>query len=317
MIYAPIVIPTLCRYEHFRNCLESLSKCTGAEKTDVFVGLDYPAKESHWNGYNKINDYLLDCKLNFKSLVVVKRDRNYGFGPNGNLKSLQRDVLINYDRVIITEDDNVFSPNFLEYINKGLDLFQDDKSVFAINGYRHDYPIKSENNTFFRQNVDFSAWGYGVWRDRWNDLPKQDFFRNNFSLKSFFSIKQKAGANRAFDYAEYFFKPYFTWQDSPLSIYVFLNKMDIIMPSKKSLVRNMGWDASGEHCIANKDLCDKHLKQEMSENNDFEFIGTGYEYYEENRKIFKDCSYARISELTFWKRFLKFIVKYLIFKIKN
>ena len=79
----------------------------------------------------------------------------------------------------------------------------------------------------------------------------------------------------------------------------------------------MGWDASGEHCIANKDLCDKLLKQEISESENFEFIGTGCEYYEDNRIIFKDCSYAEISEVTFWKRFLKFIVKYLIFKIKT
>ena len=34
MLYAPVVIPTLCRYEHFKACLESLSLCTGAENTD-------------------------------------------------------------------------------------------------------------------------------------------------------------------------------------------------------------------------------------------------------------------------------------------
>ena len=76
----------------------------------------------------------------------------------------------------------------------------------------------------------------------------------------------------------------------------------------------MGWDASGEHCIAKKDLCDKHLKQEISESENFEFIGTGNEFYEENQKVFRDYSYAKISELVFIKRFLKFIAKYLIFK---
>ena len=33
--YAPIVIPTLNRYEHFKRCLESIERCTGAEYTDV------------------------------------------------------------------------------------------------------------------------------------------------------------------------------------------------------------------------------------------------------------------------------------------
>ena len=71
-----------------------------------------------------------------------------------------------YDRWIFSEDDNVFSPNFLVYINKGLEKFKNDKSVFAFNGYRHFYNVKFKENTFFRQNIDFSAWGYGIWKDR-------------------------------------------------------------------------------------------------------------------------------------------------------
>ena len=41
---APVIIPTLCRYDHFKRLMESLNKCTWADKTDVYIGLDYPAK---------------------------------------------------------------------------------------------------------------------------------------------------------------------------------------------------------------------------------------------------------------------------------
>ena len=51
--FAPVVIPTLCRYQHFRNCLETLAQCTWAEYTEVYVGLDYPLNESHCEGYDK------------------------------------------------------------------------------------------------------------------------------------------------------------------------------------------------------------------------------------------------------------------------
>ena len=40
--YAPVIIPTLSRFEHFKRCWESLENCTGADKTEVFVALDYP-----------------------------------------------------------------------------------------------------------------------------------------------------------------------------------------------------------------------------------------------------------------------------------
>lgn len=92
---APVTIPTLCRYEHFKRCIESLSRCTLADKTEVYVALDYPAKESHWNGYNKIKDYLLSHKednLGFKKLIVIQRSRNYGLGEEGNIMTLRKEI---------------------------------------------------------------------------------------------------------------------------------------------------------------------------------------------------------------------------------
>lgn len=56
--YAPVIIPTLCRYEKFRNYIETLSKCTGADKTTVIIGLDYPLNQTHIAGYQEIKKYL-------------------------------------------------------------------------------------------------------------------------------------------------------------------------------------------------------------------------------------------------------------------
>ena len=58
MIYAPVVIPTLNRYEHLRQCLESLSNCTLAEETEVYVALDYPPLEKYVEGWQKTREYL-------------------------------------------------------------------------------------------------------------------------------------------------------------------------------------------------------------------------------------------------------------------
>lgn len=119
--YAPIVIPTLNRFEHFKKCLESLEHCTGAEKTDVYIALDYPAKPSHEEGYRKISEYLnsLESNHGFKTLNIIRREYNYGVGPHGNGKELVKMILETYDRIIFSEDDNIFSPNFIVFINKG------------------------------------------------------------------------------------------------------------------------------------------------------------------------------------------------------
>ena len=51
--YAPVMIPTLCRYEHLKRCIESLQMNSWAKYTDLYIGLDYPAKESHIDGYGR------------------------------------------------------------------------------------------------------------------------------------------------------------------------------------------------------------------------------------------------------------------------
>ena len=71
--YAPVLIPTLNRYEHFKRCLESLEKCTGAEHTEIFVALDYPPSEKYKEGWSKICKYLeeknnLICSRNYMLL---------------------------------------------------------------------------------------------------------------------------------------------------------------------------------------------------------------------------------------------------------
>lgn len=54
--FSPVLICTLNRYVHFKRCIESLSACTYADKTDLFIGLDYPLKDEHWEGYLIIKD---------------------------------------------------------------------------------------------------------------------------------------------------------------------------------------------------------------------------------------------------------------------
>lgn len=298
--FAPVIIPTLCRYDHFKQCIESLSKCTLANKTEIYVGLDYPVKEEHWDGYKKIKSYLDSVgNMGFKKLTVIEREHNYGFGPTGNFQMLVNFILSKYDRFIATEDDNVFSPNFLEFINKGLEKFKDNKNVLAICGYCHPYKIKCDDNNFFMQNVDFSAWGYGIWKDRYETL------RNKVNHKYFYKkvcnpynwyLLYKQGLNRLRDFFLYLTRRKFIpHTDDVLSIYMAIEKMNVVMPTITK-VRNEGWDGTGQNCnTKNTKLIQSHSNRIIDKNLYFEFIGNGKSYYNENRKIFREQSYAKIS----------------------
>ena len=58
MVYAPIIIVTLNRYEHLKRCIESLQKNGWAKYTELYISVDYPADESHWEGYGKVRERL-------------------------------------------------------------------------------------------------------------------------------------------------------------------------------------------------------------------------------------------------------------------
>ena len=88
--FAPVLIPTLNRYEHFKRCVESLAHCTHADKTDLFIALDYPLKDSHWKGYKKIKQYLSEIS-GFKTITIIERERN--FGAIDNFISAQKYLL--------------------------------------------------------------------------------------------------------------------------------------------------------------------------------------------------------------------------------
>jgi hypothetical protein len=307
--YAPVLIPTLCRYKHFFECIESLKNNSLSQDTTLYIALDYPLKKEHEDGYKKILSYL-PLITGFKKVIIIRRDTNYG--TTKNIKEAKKIILQNYDCFVLSEDDNVFSPNFLEYMNKGLEKFKDEKTVLAISGYRHFYNLKFKNNNFFRQNVDFSSWGYGIWKDRYDEYQNKctrKYFRYAICNPVKYIRVWKNGTNmlqrlRNYSRGE--------WDgvviDSVLSVYMAIEKKVVIMPAI-SKVRNMGWDKSGIHSLPDDPaLVQKHLSQTIDTALSFDFKGTGKEYFRENHKTYVNESYGHIS-------FIYLLIRYIYKKI--
>jgi hypothetical protein len=315
MIYAPVLITTLDRFSHFKQCLESLEKCTGADKTDVYVALDYPPTEEYRKGWSKIDEYLKFKEKNnhFSKLIIVRREYNYGLKyPNSNTSALIKSISDKTDRYILTEDDNIFAENFLEFINKGLEQFKDDPQVLAICGYRFYYPIKFLDNNFFRQGVDFNFWGCGCWIDKMNDAATYDYKKLSSKLLNPINVFKvwKTGSYRMYAFVSRTFKQRYNKHDNFFSVYMLLNNMHMIMPSK-SKVRNIGWDGSGQNCVGyQKNIEELHLSQELDSESTFDFCGTGWEAYKDNRNIIIHEDYNKGS---FWRTLFLLLYRYCSF----
>lgn len=243
LIYAPVMILTISRYEKFRKCIESLSKCTDADKTEVYIGVDYPATEEHWPGYLKIKDYLPQIS-GFKKVNVFLRDKN--LGQRNNRKDLSERIRKDYDRYISTEDDNEFAPNFLQYMNQCLEKYKDDTTVIAICGYSYqewedvgDYPY----NAYPMEG--FCAWGVGNWFVK-NDKfltyhTASQIIHNPKYVRQLFKKKMHITVHRLF------FRFEKSGSDLRRRCYCALENKKSIFPVVTK-VRNHGFDAEGGHC---------------------------------------------------------------------
>lgn len=263
MTIYPVIIATLCRYEHFRKCIESLSKCTLADQTELVIGLDYPLTESHSVGYHKIVAYL-DKISGFRKVTIFKTDTN--LGSSKNFKRLYEYAYSKYDAVIMTEDDNIFSPCFLEYMNKALNIYKSDEKVLSVSGYTAlTYYNRSVNPIIL--TYDVSAWGTGYWKHKSNVyFDKSPSYYKSIAL-SFKSMLQVYSVYpRLLSMLIYMLKNNLRWGDTEKSTYNIINKVYQLRPSQ-SLVRNIGQDGSGLHSGVDYDI----MNQEISSANHFYF----------------------------------------------
>lgn len=301
MVYAPILIPTLCRYEHLKNCVVSLSENTGAEYTDLFIALDYPLAEKHWEGYNAICKYI-DTIKGFASVNIIKRKTNYG--AIRNFMDAQDSIFEKYDRIIYTDDDCVFSPNFLEFINIGLERFKNDKSVFAINGYNNYPEVKCEENNFYFQGIMCSPYGLGIWKDRVNEFRTR--CTQMYCLKKLLNpltcYKTLRRASYTFLFLVLGILKKVTTTDNTYSLFMFFEKKKVIMPII-SKVKNMGWDGSGVNCRVDN----THSQREIDTSSTFTYTGTGQEYSEEINKLYSNGLYECMTKTEMLKILFKMI----------
>lgn len=239
--YAPVIIPTLCRYEKLKLLIQSLLKNSYAKDTELVVGLDYPPSEKYEEGHRLIREYLPSV-TGFGKVTIIEHSENKGALRN---EAFLIDYVysLGYDRCIFTEDDNEFSPNFLEYMNKGLTKYRQCPEVFSISGYN--YPIDMGN---YDKNIwasyKFSAWGCGFWKEKRLTVTKKELVRFVLKPTHFFKILFNLPV-------KLFILPVMLsrhdiYGDSCYEVYSCVNNWVSIFPTL-SKVRNWGRDGSGLH----------------------------------------------------------------------
>jgi hypothetical protein len=304
MNYAPVLVTVYNRYSHFKQCIESLSKNIGADQTDLFVAIDAPSKESDRDAISKVYEYAKAIS-GFKSVTIFMREQN--LGPRENYGLAERVILKDYDRIITSEDDNIFAIDFLDYLNRALELYKSRKDIYAVCGYNYpgNLPENYGKDVYVWQG--YNAWGSATWRDRYDmierepPLPQLRLFlrdRKNQNKLDAVAGHYKPALQRIVDSGHY-------TGDTIVCYHMIKDNRYCIFPTV-SRVRNIGHDGSGEHCGV--DITNRFHEQVISDGS--KKIILEYDIQPDNEVYKVLASYFRRSKLYPIKSIIKKIIRY-------
>ena len=293
--FAPVVIHTYTRLGHLKKTIEALSLNDLAPSTVLFIASDAPRENKDKSDVLMLREYIKSIK-GFKSVNIILRDKNFGLHLNAS--AAFDEVYKKTDRLITIEDDTIVGSGFLRYINDGLTLYTEDKNVFAICGYLYkSICITSSSDVVLLPG--FSAWGYGIWKDRFYGLPNYDDIASEFlrSPKLFMKLMLNRPdlifgvwgvANRSLVAADLAF------------LLDMIKKNKKCLFPKKSLVRNIGNDGTGENCVV-----DSSYDSQDYNHNQMLYVGSNTTAHRYPHNPF-------FSALGGWKTLIKNLAKFFV-----
>lgn len=237
---APVAVYTYTRHEHLRRTVEALRRNHLAPHTTLYVVSDGPKTPEHAIAIGRLRDYV-DGLTGFREVVRVYRETN--IGQRRSPPEAEKMILSDHGRIINMDDDNITSPNFLDFMNAGLQHFEDDPATYSISGYCPQLSMPAAGD-FFRFDWNM-AWGYGVWKrkhDRFHPLLNcyDDWLRSGLLRR-----QNRKGGLYVSDSARRDFLGQKYFPDAVLCTRMFEAGMSTIVPTV-SKVHNTGQDGSGQ-----------------------------------------------------------------------
>lgn len=242
---APVIVFGYNRPNHLQDTLFALNNCDLADETNLYIFCDGPKGEP--------TPEILKVRETVEQFCGISKFKNtkYYFSKinKGLAKSIINgvtDIINEYGKVIVLEDDLVCSSNFLIFMNQALGYYGSCKNIWSISGYTFSNKelVNLNDDVFFMGRA--SSWGWATWKDRWDtiDWEVTDYKKFQFNL-----IKRLKFARWGRDLPIMLDQQVHSNINSWAIRWVYeqskQNKLSVY--PKKSLIENRGADGSGEH----------------------------------------------------------------------
>lgn len=143
--------------------LESLKQNPLFEESEKYIFIDGPRNDQDTVLIKEVKRLALKFTDNVK---VAEKNKGLGSSIIGGVSK----VLSQHESVIVLEDDLRLMPGFLTYMNDALIKFKGNERILAVCGYSLKIKTPNGYNSSVYLGDRASSWGWGTWRDRWENV---------------------------------------------------------------------------------------------------------------------------------------------------
>lgn len=158
----PLLIIAYNRPHHLSQLLESVKACARLDECDVHIFCD-GAKCEQDEKQVAATRSVVRAWANEHDARVVERNENIGLARS--IVSAVTELCDVYGRVIVLEDDLVVSSDFIDYMLRALDRYENDERIFQISGFMFPIDVPIDADAFFIPLT--TTWGWATWSSAW------------------------------------------------------------------------------------------------------------------------------------------------------
>ncbi len=246
MYNAPLVLFVYNRLSHTQRTINSLINNRAAKDTDLFIFSDAAKDQVNSKSVESVRRYIRSKEIEtaFKSVNIIEAENNKGLA-NSIIEGVTS-IIHKFGKVIVIEDDNETTPDFLTFMNDCLSYYEDKNNIWSIGGFSCVSSIPEDYNKDVYIIGRTCSYAWGTWIDRWDkvDWDVKDYKSFRFNLLERFKFN-KYGNDRSNMLDLQMHNKINSWAIR-FCYSEFKNQMYTVYPCV-SKVSNIGHDGSGTH----------------------------------------------------------------------
>lgn len=238
---APIALFAYKRPAHVERALRTVLANPEAQASPLYIFCDGPRADADKAEVDQTRRTIRAIAP--RHAALIERTDNLGLA-----KSIIDGVSLlteEHGRVIVVEDDLVLSPYALRYFNDALERYRDEERVMHVSGYM--FPVEAElPEAFFYREA--TCWGWATWRRAWKKFDSdgariRDYLRAH-GMDHEFNVRGSMGFTQMLE--QQIEGKINSWA---IRWYGSMRIAGgLALHPRASLVSNVGFDGTGEHC---------------------------------------------------------------------